>query len=76
MIHDTLRLYVSNESYAFEPVSHKDVDQKRKKPCLILNRRTSEVTCAKNPGPVIAREAILVVYGIIGIIRLNAGRFF
>src|ERR1700744_1038202 len=73
MVYDTLRLYIGEDNYIFEPVLEEDSRLKQQSSCLTINRCTGEFMLAEHPGPTITREAILVVYGIIGIIRLHTG---
>ncbi|KAJ3096363.1 hypothetical protein HDU96_000788 [Phlyctochytrium bullatum] len=67
--HESLNLYISDETFTFEPVYS---DPKVQRHTLVIYRSNGVIQLNAPPAPTLRQEEVLNILGIIGIIRLNA----
>ncbi|TPX40480.1 hypothetical protein SeMB42_g05977 [Synchytrium endobioticum] len=70
MAHESLHLYVSENSIHLEPVFQ---DATRRSEALVINRENGSIKLNAPPPPTLRQEDHQTVYGLVGTIGLNAG---
>ncbi|KAJ3220303.1 Phosphatidylinositide phosphatase SAC1 [Clydaea vesicula] len=70
MVHETLRLYVSSETFTLEPAY---ADPNVIHETIVINRENGGLKRNAPPSSTLAQEEVLTTFGLMGIIKLNAG---
>ncbi|KAI8908193.1 SacI homology domain-containing protein [Powellomyces hirtus] len=70
MVYDSLNLYISSESFTFEPSY---VDPSVRRETLVINREDCSLQLNAPPASTLRQEEVVSIYGLVGIIKLNAG---
>ncbi|GJJ73667.1 phosphatidylinositol 4-phosphatase [Entomortierella parvispora] len=71
-IHNSLRLYTSQDAFTLEPVYN---DPSVITENIVIQRSTGEVRLNAPAGRISADEEVMMIYGIVGFIRLLAGEY-
>ncbi|KAJ3086263.1 Phosphatidylinositide phosphatase SAC1 [Quaeritorhiza haematococci] len=69
-VHDSLHLYISNDSLTFEPLY---LDPAVSRETLSISRENGAISLNGPASNTLRQEEVIMVYGILGMIRLNAG---
>ncbi|KAG0365953.1 hypothetical protein BGZ54_006001 [Gamsiella multidivaricata] len=71
-IHNSLRLYISNDTFTLEPVYN---DPSIVTENIVIQRSTGQVQLNAPAGRVPSNEEVMMIYGVLGFIRLLAGEY-
>ncbi|KAF8941493.1 hypothetical protein BGZ58_007860 [Dissophora ornata] len=72
VLHNSLRLYISVDTFTFEPVYNNPSVVTEN---IVIQRSNGEVCLNAPAGRVAADEEVMMIFGIIGFIRLLAGEY-
>ncbi|KAJ3043751.1 Phosphatidylinositide phosphatase SAC1 [Rhizophlyctis rosea] len=70
MVYNALHLYISDETFSFEPIFN---DASAKRDRLVIHRDTTEIGFNGAADDTAGQGSLITVLGIIGIVHLNAG---
>ncbi|KAI9014939.1 SacI homology domain-containing protein [Gaertneriomyces semiglobifer] len=70
MVYQSLNLYVTAETFTFEPVY---LDPSVRRHTLVINRENGSLRQDAPPAPTLRQEEVVTVHGLVGLISLNAG---
>jgi len=72
MLHQSLKLYISDETYVLEPEFHNPQEAKQ---AVVIERATGNLQLTGNSPSNTSPENTLTIYGILGFIQLLAGEY-
>ncbi|KAI8825774.1 Sac phosphatase domain-containing protein [Fimicolochytrium jonesii] len=70
MVYSSLNLYISSETFTFEPV-YQNPSVRRE--TLVINRIDGSLNLNAPPAPTLRQEEVISIHGLLGVIKLNAG---
>ncbi|KAI8592593.1 SacI homology domain-containing protein [Geranomyces variabilis] len=70
MVYESLNLYISSETFTFEPTY---VDPTVRRETLVISREDGSLQLNAPPAATLRQEEVLPIFGLVGIIKLNAG---